>query len=64
MSFVNNVADGESQNRPDVNVVTADGIASSTGQGKNCQYNWGDNKLDGEWNSNDKNWLGGNLTGN
>lgn len=62
MSFVNNVARGESPKRPDVNVITPDGISNSTGKGKNCQYNWGG--TDGAWNESDKWPDGANLTGN
>lgn len=61
--FPCNIGKGESPQRPDVNVVTPDGVSNSQGQGKNAQYNWG-NDLDGHWNENTKNWDGGNLTGN
>ncbi len=61
VSFVNMVADGESQNRPDVNVITANGVSSSTGKGKNAQYNWGTG-TDGSWNKNEP-FDGGNMTG-
>ena len=59
--FVNLVGKGESPARPDVDTVNANGVAKSRGQGKNCQYNWGDD-LGGAWNDN-KDWTGGNLTG-
>ena len=62
MSFVNNVARGESPQAPDINHVTTNGTSKSHGQGKNAQYNWGDN-LSGEWNENSKDWPGGNMTG-
>lgn len=59
--FAGLVAQGESANIGDINVQTANGVSSSKGQGKNCQYNWV-NGSDGEWNKN-CNWSGGNLTG-
>lgn len=55
MSFVNNVAAGESGARPDVNVVTADGISRSTGQNKGQQGNYSPLSswaLDKPWNGN------------
>lgn len=52
---------GESPNTGDINLITANGVQSSKGQGKNSQFNW--NKgTDGAWNNNED-WAGGNLTG-
>lgn len=59
--FVGLVAKGESPAAPDVNTVNANGVAKSRGQGKNCQYNYGED-VDGIWNKN-SGWSGGNLTG-
>lgn len=59
--FVNLVAAGESQNRPDVYVATANDVASSQGEGDNPQYNYWKG-TDGRWNKN-HGWSGGNLTG-
>lgn len=61
MSFVNNVARGESPNKPDIFHVTPNGISSSNGKGKNAQYNWGGG-TDGVWNKNED-FDGGNMTG-
>lgn len=60
--FAENVGKGESPNIGDVNVNTANGVASARGQGKNCQYNWGSQGNSGIWNKNEG-WDGGNLTG-
>lgn len=60
-SFTEKVAKGESPEAPDVNVNTANGVAKSRGQGKNCQYNWGEG-TSGIWNKN-RDWKGTNLTG-
>jgi len=54
------VDDGGSPNRGDVNVITADGVASSKGRDKGRQYNYGFS-TDGAWNDND--FEGGNMTG-
>lgn len=61
ISFVDRVADGESPNKGDVNMITANGVSSSKGQGKNSEYNWGYG-TDGIFNKN-RDWDGGNLTG-
>lgn len=60
-AFADLVAKGESPAAPDVNTVNANGVSKSRGQGKNCQYQWGDS-LSGEWNEN-RDWEGANLTG-
>ncbi len=60
MSFVNNVARGESCADGDVKVNTANGVSSSKGKGK-MQYNWSDENQSGAWN--DNSFGGGNLTG-
>lgn len=59
--FAGLVGKGESPNVGDVNVITPNGIASSKGQGNNCQYNWWKGNS-GIWNKN-KEWDGGNRTG-
>lgn len=61
MSFVDMVAKGESVNAPDVIVQTANGISRTMDEGMNQQYNWGDG-TSGEW-TNNRNWKGGNLSG-
>lgn len=61
VSFVDRVAAGESPNKGDVNMITANGVSSSRGQGKNCEYNWGES-TDGRWGKN-RDWKGANLTG-
>lgn len=55
------VAQGESANIGDVNIVNANGVASSKGQGYNQQYNW-HKGTGGIWNE-DREWDGGNRTG-
>lgn len=61
LSFTAMIANGESREDGDVNVNTADGIASSKGQGSNQQYNF-DNGTGNIWNKN-REWSGGNRTG-
>lgn len=61
MSFVNNVAAGESPEAPDVNTITPNGVSKSSGEGHNCQWNWWKG-TGGIWNKN-KPWTGGNMTG-
>lgn len=59
--FPCNVGEGESPNKGDVNVNTANGVSSSQGQGHNQAYNyWKGNS--GIWNKN-RDWPGGNRTG-
>ena len=59
-SFTELVGQGESPNKGDVYVNTANGVSSSKGKDKGCQYNWGDGE-DGIWN--DNKFDNGNLTG-
>lgn len=62
MCFPKRIGRGESPNDFGlVNVVTANGTASSRGQGSNQEYYWSDG-LDGRWNGN-REWDGGNRTG-
>lgn len=61
LSFTAMLAKGESREDGDVNVMTADGIASSKGQGSNQQYNF-DNGTGNAWNKN-RGWDGSNRTG-
>lgn len=62
MCFASRIAEGESPNKfGGVNVITANGVASSRGEGSNQEYNWS-NGTDGRWNGN-RNWQGGNRTG-
>lgn len=59
--FTSLVSSGDSPLEDDVNVINANGVANSRGQGKNNQYNF--NKgVSGQWNKN-RDWDGGNLTG-
>lgn len=58
--FADLYAAGESPNRPDVYVQTANGVSSSFGKNKGRQYNWGNGDA-GVWNDTD--FEGGNLTG-
>jgi len=56
------VAEGESPNKGDVNVITVNGVASSRGEGHNQEYNWSKG-TDGRWGGN-RNWgKGANRTG-
>lgn len=59
-SFTELVGQGESPNKGDVIVNTANGISSSKGKNKGCQYNYG-NGNSGVWNDNE--FDNGNLTG-
>lgn len=63
MCFPQRIARGESPNDFGMaNVVTANGTASSRGEGSNQEYNWSDG-LDGAWNRN-RGWgKGSNRTG-
>lgn len=62
--FPCNLGETESPNKTGgVNMVTANGISSSRGQGLNNQFNWGDRGTDGAWNDSDGEWSGGNLSG-
>ena len=61
MNMPSYVAAGGSPNTGDVNVVNANGIASSKGQGNNQEYNYWKG-TDGLWNKN-RDWDGSNRTG-
>lgn len=63
LCFHSLVAEGESPNKfGGVNTVTANGVASSRGEGHNQEYNWSKG-LSGRWNKN-RDWgKGSNRTG-
>lgn len=60
--FHSKIGETESPNKfGGVNAITANGVASSRGEGNNNDHNY-DEGTDGIWNKN-RNWKGGNLTG-